>query len=302
MLKFLTALIIFRTSKSAFGHGKISIIAYAHPDSKRDGFDAYFGSLIKELGGINRFLHTDGSLKLAKYLSNDSTTSLHAWGSVWYLIPLLFRRWKINKENIKEEYRWLAERSVCIENGGGAIASNAWQSHCQERWARATKPKIILWPWENHPWERELVRVAKTLSVKTLGYQHAVIGPQQFNPGPRSNPDGFDSIPEKIICSGPAYYSQLLDWGMPADMLVIGGSFRYPPFNLHGRLILFGASTFLVAFWSVYCPSAPPRAASATAGEHPHCVCHGSLVRSRETASTRRGQTVRQDQRRRAQS
>ena len=231
VLKFLTALIIFRTSKSAFGHGKISIIAYAHPDSKRDGFDAYFGSLIKELGGINRFLHTDGSLKLAKSLSNDITTSLHAWGSVWYLIPLLFRRWKINKENIKEEYRWLAERSVCIENGGGAIASNAWQSHCQERWARATKPKIILWPWENHPWERELVRVAKTLSVKTLGYQHAVIGPQQFNPGPRSNPDGFNSIPEKIICSGPAYYSQLLDWGMPADMLVIGGSFRYPPFN-----------------------------------------------------------------------
>ena len=66
-------------------------------------------------------------------------------------------------------------------------------------------------------------------------------------PGAKSNPDGFNSIPEKIICSGPAYYSQLLDWGMPADMLVIGGSFRYPPFNQNyydsGGPILFATSS-----------------------------------------------------------
>ena len=78
-----------------------------------------------------------------------------------------------------------------------------------------------MWPWENHPWERELCRYAKKYGIKTIGYQHAVIGPQQFNPGPASNPDGFTSIPDRIICSGPAYYKQLIRWGIPAAFLCI---------------------------------------------------------------------------------
>ena len=93
------------------------------------------------------------------------------------------------------------------------------------------EPKNILWPWENHPWERELTRCAKRQAIKTIGYQHAVIGVQQFNPCPKSNHDGLNSIPSKIICSGLAYYNQLVQWGIPRNSLVIGGAFRFAKIN-----------------------------------------------------------------------
>ncbi len=88
-----------------------------------------------------------------------------------------------------------------------------------------------MWPWENHPWERELCRTAKRHGIKTIGYQHAVIGPQQLNPSPASNPDGLNSIPDRIICSGPAYRDQLIHWGMPRKRLTIGGAFRISKFE-----------------------------------------------------------------------
>ena len=93
------------------------------------------------------------------------------------------------------------------------------------------KPKNILWPWENHPWEREITRYARDQKIKTIGYQHAVIGVQQFNPSPKSNHDGLHSIPSKIICSGEAYYNQLIQWGIPKKTLVIGGAFRFSKNN-----------------------------------------------------------------------
>jgi hypothetical protein len=103
--------------------------------------------------------------------------------------------------------------------------------HCQERWLKIQLPKTVVWPWENHPWEREFCRSAKRYLVSTRGYQHAVIGPHQFNPGPASNPDGLTSIPDRIICSGPAYHDQLLTWGIPTDRLCIGGAFRISRFD-----------------------------------------------------------------------
>ena len=203
------------------------VFAYAHPSSGADGMDAYFGDLMKKIPHTIRLIHTDGKISLARRLLSKRTASLHGWGSLRHCLSLIFKKWRIKGLRREDSYHWLKRRSISIENGGAAIASNFWQIQCQERLLLSLKPKIILWPWENHPWERELTRTAKTLGIKTIGYQHAVIGLQQFNPCPKSNVDGLNSIPETIICSGPAYYNQLVKWSVPEEKLVIGGAFRF---------------------------------------------------------------------------
>ena len=203
------------------------VFAYAHPNSGADGMDAYFGDLLKKIPRTIRLIHTDGKISLARRLLSKRTASLHGWGSLRHCLSLIFKKWRIKELRREDKYYWLKRRSISIENGGAAIASNFWQIQCQKRLLLSLKPKIILWPWENHPWERELTRTAKTLGIKTIGYQHAVIGLQQFNPCPKSNVDGLNSIPETIICSGPAYYNQLVKWGVPEEKLVIGGAFRF---------------------------------------------------------------------------
>ncbi len=221
------AVLLFRKYKNNVGKAKVAIIAYAHPSSKSEGFDAYFGNLLDNIPSISRLIHTDGNLGFGQKLMGKGTASLHGWGSVLYCIPLIFRRWRPDYSKINAEHFWLVRRSVAIENGGAGIATNLWQTHCQKNFMLELMPKVILWPWENHPWERELTRCAKEQNIRTVGYQHAVIGVQQFNPCPDSNTDGLKSIPSKIICSGLAYYKQLLKWGVPEERLVIGGAFRF---------------------------------------------------------------------------
>ena len=225
------AAILFRKQAKNLGSFETALLAYAHPQSEPDGSDAYFGDLVNKVSSMKRLIHTDGKISLSRRLMGKNTASLHGWGRIFYSFQLVFNKWKPDFSKISGDYIWLIRRSVAIENGGAGIAANSWQMHCQKNFILELKPKIIMWPWENHPWERELTRCAKNQKIRTIGYQHAVIGSQQFNPCPKSNFDGLESIPSKIICSGTAYHDQLLRWGIPEDRLVIGGAFRFTKVN-----------------------------------------------------------------------
>jgi hypothetical protein len=106
---------------------------------------------------------------------------------------------------------------------------NAWQMQCQRRFLAAIRPQTVCWPWENHAWERDLCRAARLLGVRTLGYQHTVIGPHQINYSPRANVDGLASLPDRVIADGPAYAAELVAWDVPAECIVDGGAWRLPP-------------------------------------------------------------------------
>jgi surface carbohydrate biosynthesis protein (TIGR04326 family) len=103
---------------------------------------------------------------------------------------------------------------------------NVWQRRCQETWLAEARPSVVAWPWENHGWERAFCRTARRLNVRTLGYQHTVIGPHQLNYSPATNADGDASLPDTVVCNGPAYRDQLIDWGVAPGRMVIGGSLR----------------------------------------------------------------------------
>jgi hypothetical protein len=217
-----------RTLRRAHGPGDTAILVYGHPDSTAAGFDVYFGRLMAEIPHVRRMLHTDCPAPRARELAADGrTASLHAWGDPLFAFGLIAAAWTPRRELREGPYGWLIRRAAARENGGGGPAMNRWQIHCQARWLAAGKPCAVAWPWENHAWERALCRRARAAGVQTVGYQHTVIGPHQINYAIYSNPDGPDSIPDKIVADGPAYRDETLNWGIPAERLVIGGAFRF---------------------------------------------------------------------------
>lgn len=231
-ISVIVAHIRLRKSRANNVQGTNTLLVYGHPGSNTEGHDAYFGSLMDDMPALGRMVHTDGDVNLTLELAKDGRTAgLHAWGSILFAPFLFFQRWQPGPSDLEGPYNWILRRAVTFENATAAPAANYWQMHCQERWLKSQRPKTVVWPWENHPWEREFCRSAKRQHIKTRGYQHAVIGPHQFNPGPASNPDGLTSIPDRIICSGPAYHDQLLTWGIPTDQLCIGGAFRISRFD-----------------------------------------------------------------------
>ncbi len=217
-----------RRQRSAMPSAAATILVYAHPASSTEGGDAYFGLLMREMPDLKRVLHVDATLSDVRGLAGDErTVGVHAWGDPLTALGLLFRRWWPRQNHGRGPYGWLVRRAAAMENGGGGPAMTHWQIHCQERWLQDTRPAVIAWPWENHAWERALCRAARRAGVRTVGYQHTVIGPHQINYSTASNPDGLDSIPDAIVADGPAYARELAAWGIPADRLSIGGAFRF---------------------------------------------------------------------------
>lgn len=208
-----------------------AVVVYGHPQSREDGYDAYFGDLLQKFTDIARLLHTDCPVDRARELSRDlNTASLHAFGHPCFaLFRLPFVRWHPNTRGMTAAHAWLVDRAQSQENSGGGPAMNVWQMHCQARWLQRTKVTAIAWPWENFSWERALVRSARHQGVRTVGYQHTVVGPHQFNYSVHANPDGFESIPDTIAANGPAYRADLIALGMPEDRIVNGGAFRFKP-------------------------------------------------------------------------
>ena len=210
------------------GHDASVLMVYGHPDSRPDGTDAYFGSLMLELPALHRLLHTDCRPGLAMRLGvDDRTASLHAWGGLGFAVcKLPFTCWRPTRRLKAGPAGWLIQRAAVRENGGGGPAMNRWQMHCQRRWLAERSPRVVAWPWENHAWERDLVRAAHCANAYTVGYQHAVVGRHQFNFSPHSNSDGMDSLPSIIACNGSRYREQLVKLGIPEECLVIAGAFR----------------------------------------------------------------------------
>ena len=207
------------------------LLVYGHPASTAAGKDAYFGELMAEIQDLRRMVHTDAPQERADALCSERTDSLHGWGSVLFALTVLpFSRWRPRSHRLKGRWGWLVRRAAAVEGGRAAAASTRWQAHCQQRWLASVRPAVVAWPWENHPWERLLCRAARKMGVRTLGSQHTVVGPHQFNFAPATNPDGLGSLPDVVICNGPAYRDQLAGWGIPAERLEVGGAFRIARF------------------------------------------------------------------------
>ncbi|CAA7614458.1 hypothetical protein [Magnetospirillum sp. SS-4] len=229
-LRLVVAVARTRRLRPALPPGSAVLLVYGHPGSRADGFDVYFGTLMRELPALKRLLHCDCPPGRAAELAGDGrTASLHGWGSPWFALSMPVQAWRPTAADTAGEFGWLVRRAASRENSGGGPAMNAWQMHCQRRFLRSARPASVCWPWENHAWERDLCRAARPLAVRSLGYQHTVIGPHQINYSPRANVDGLDSLPDEVIADGPAYRDELVAWDVPAGRIAVAGAWRLPP-------------------------------------------------------------------------
>lgn len=208
--------------------GAPAILVYGHPESDAAGHDVYFGDLMVRHPALARVLHTDCPADGARRLAaRGRAAALHAWGAPLFALTLPFTRWRPGRTHRTGHWGWLVRRAAARENGGAGVAMNRWQQHCQRRWLAAARPARVLWPWENHGWERALCRDARGAGIPTVGYQHTVVGPHQFNYATATNWDGTASVPDTVVCDGPAYRDEVEAWGVPPDRLVVGGAFRF---------------------------------------------------------------------------
>jgi hypothetical protein len=214
--------------KKLTGTGTPALLVYGHPGSNADGNDAYFGGLLHEIPELKRVLHVDCGVARARLLAGGQTMSLHGWGSIPRAAGLVFAKWRPSAKDRSGRHGWLVRRAAELEGGAAAAAATRWQSICQAAWLAQAKPTAIAWPWESHPWERALIRTARGLGVKTVGYQHTVVGKHLYNYGTAAISDGEDGIPDYVLCNGPAYRDQLAEWGVPVERLSVAGAFRLP--------------------------------------------------------------------------
>ena len=203
------------------------ILVYGHPESTADGNDAYFSNLLNDMPTLQRLMHTDCGPSFALKLAKDERTfSLHAWGRILSILTLPFAKWRPNTLHLEPKVAWLVKRAAVLEGSGGSAAMTKWQMSCQTSWLREIQPKSVSWPWENHPWERHFVHQARSLGIKTFGYQHTVVGQHMFNQGADANIDGINSLPDKILLNGPCYRDDLASRGVPQDIMEEVGSHR----------------------------------------------------------------------------
>lgn len=241
---------LFRTSwllrgqRKDYPHGAKALLVYGHPNSTEAGADGYFGDLMNNMKDLCRIFHVDCRLQKAKELTGDGRNfSLHAWGNPFIALTLIFTKWRPLKSHKSGPNSWLVRRAVAIEGGTGQPAMIRWQQICHKAWLNEAKPSVVAWPWENHAWERNFVRLARAIKTKTIGYQHATIGKQELNYSPLSNPDGVESLPEQILTSGPVSRNILEKAGVPAHRLTVAGSFRtqnqsFPQFDRSGPIFI----------------------------------------------------------------
>lgn len=225
----LISCIQLRSTRKNITNDSVVLLPYGHPNSTSDGIDAYFGDLMRTFPDVCRLLHSDSSIGRTLELAEDGRTScLHAWGSPFFAISIMFFRWSLGRLMPDTQYPWLLRRVSSMEGSRGIHAMNKWFHHCSVQFLKTVSPKTIAWSWENLPWERILCREAQKAGVRTVGYQDTDVGPHQFNMSGNSNHDPAKSLPDYYLLNGSAYSAQMIAWGLPAQRFLKAGAYRIP--------------------------------------------------------------------------
>lgn len=225
--RMLAAAFLLRRQRRHVRAGAPAILVYGHPYSTAEGHDGYFGPLLSRHPALVRVLHTDCPARRALELGADGRgAGLHAWGNPFFAVALAFAAWRPSRRLRAGPWGWLIRRAADRENGGGGPAMTRWQIHCQARWLARARPARVLWPWENMPWERDLVRRSRALGIPVVGYLHTPFGPHHILISAHSNVDGAASLPDAVVCTGVAPRDALIAFGHDPRRLSVGGSLR----------------------------------------------------------------------------
>jgi len=98
---------------------------------------------------------------------------------------------------------------------------------CTDLMLKSGRVKLLIFPYENQPWEKLTVIAAKKNKVAVLGYQHATVPKFQLSYFLGANESSLMPLPNFILTCG-LYQKDILEaGGTPSSRLVLGGSLRY---------------------------------------------------------------------------
>lgn len=168
----------------------------------------------------------------------------------------------------------------------GTLFDNLLHYYALRRLLRQCPARRILWPWENHSWERLLITAHHDLRhpARLLGYQHSSLPPLLFNQFPARAELPFAPYPHRLITTGPRSLALLAQLGhFPPGCLVAGCALRHayladhlaqPPRPRSPRLRRLGVALSLVTADSGHELLAQVAAATASGDWQVQVRCH----------------------------
>lgn len=90
------------------------------------------------------------------------------------------------------------------------------------------RPRVLVYPFENQPWEKMLVLACRASATRSIGHQHSVT-PRFFLPTFLGNGEDADSpLPDLVLATGPLTRRLLVESGFSESRIKVGGSLRMP--------------------------------------------------------------------------
>ena len=121
----------------------------------------------------------------------------------------------------------LAEREWWLEQGRSSLCIYRLFYECLRRMIRAGEWKLIIFPYENQPWEKMIALCARERGVRTVGVQHSAISIYYMSYFLGTNEARHMPLPDLILTSGPYPHKLLMEGGNPTEQLKMCGSIRY---------------------------------------------------------------------------
>lgn len=155
---------------------------------------------------------------------------------LWLSPPSLFRSafaswrpvWPLDPEIGGLPIQWLLLREGWLDGWRSSYLIFRVFFDCLGKLLERFHLQLIIYPYENQPWEKMLVLAARSHGVPTLGYQHGG-GLSRFNLAYFHGPDEATWAPlaDLIVASGPYAYELMAMGGTPRERLVMGGNLRH---------------------------------------------------------------------------
>lgn len=124
--------------------------------------------------------------------------------------------------------RWLLLRDWWLDRWRSSYLLYRVFFDCLSKLLETRPIKLLLYPYENQPWERMLVLAAHAHGVPTLAYQHGGGLARFMLPYFHGSTEAqWAPLPDLIVTSGTYPYGLLATGGTPRKRLVIGGNLRH---------------------------------------------------------------------------
>lgn len=149
--------------------------------------------------------------------------------ALWHSLFAFWRPvWPMSPEVGAVSVSWLLRREWKLDRWRSSYMIFELFHRAVSKLLQAKRLKLIIFQYENQPWEKMLIMAARAHGVPTIGYQHGG-GLSRFNLASfhGTGEAAWAPLPDIILTSGPYTYELMAAGGTPPMQLMVGGNLRH---------------------------------------------------------------------------